>query len=177
MVIQTVTQKKWDRAKSQIQEILAHYKANPEAMPDVNYKCIEEVRGFLGTYNLIATDLKGFHLTLASIHPNRDKDEWKLSKQDWMTYLWDARDMGKLLCDKFSKLSRWVELVAQTKDVASTPHSANKRWCIKQSALNAGQTKDSIELEMQTKDVALTGHHPNKKQCCNQKTALSWRCK
>jgi hypothetical protein len=107
-VIQTVTQKKWDHAKSQIQEILAHYNGNPEAMPDVNYKCMEEVRGFLGhlamTYNLIATYLKGLHLTLASIHPNQDKDGWKLSKRDLMAYLWDAPDMGKLSCDKFSKL-------------------------------------------------------------------------
>jgi hypothetical protein len=78
---------------------------------------------------------------------------------------------------KQSALSTWVELVAQTKDVASTPRCANKRCCIEQSALNAGQTKDSIELEMQTKAVASTGHHPNRKQCCNQKTALSWRGK
>jgi hypothetical protein len=77
-VIQTVTQKKWDRgAKAQIQEILAHYKDNLGATPDINYKRMEEVRGFLGhlamTSDLIAIYLKGFHLTLASIHPNRDK--------------------------------------------------------------------------------------------------------
>jgi hypothetical protein len=102
-VTQTITKKKWDRAKCQIQEILAHYKGNPDATPDVNYKRMEEVRGFLGhlamTYNLIATYLKGFHLTLASIHPNRDKDRWKLSKRDWLDYLWDARDKRKeVLC-------------------------------------------------------------------------------
>jgi hypothetical protein len=74
-VIQTVTQKKWDRAKAQIQEILAHYMDNPdESPPDVDYKRMEELRGFLGhlamTYDLIATYLKG----LALFHPNRDKE-------------------------------------------------------------------------------------------------------
>jgi hypothetical protein len=76
---------------------------------NILFKCMEEVRGFLGhlamTYNLIATYfLMGLHLTLASIHLNRDKDGWKLSKRDWMAYLWDAPDMGKLSCDEFSKL-------------------------------------------------------------------------
>jgi hypothetical protein len=69
---------------------------------------MKEVRGFLNhlamTYNLIATYLKGFHLTLASVHPNRDKDGWKMSKKEWMSYLWDARDLGKLSLNKFSEL-------------------------------------------------------------------------
>jgi hypothetical protein len=47
-VIQTVTHKKWNKAKGQIQEVLAYYKQNPNATPNVNYKHMEEVRGFLG---------------------------------------------------------------------------------------------------------------------------------
>jgi hypothetical protein len=74
----------------------------------VNYKHMEEVRGFLGhlamTYDIIAMYLKGLHLTLVSHHSNRDKDGWKLSKKDWMSYLWDARDKGTLSLDEFSKL-------------------------------------------------------------------------
>jgi hypothetical protein len=107
-VIQTVTQKKWDRAKSQIQEILAHYHGKPDATPDVSYKRLEEVRGFLGhlamTYDLIATYLKGFHLTLSSIHPNRDKEGWKMSKREWISFLWDARDKGNLSADQFGEM-------------------------------------------------------------------------
>jgi hypothetical protein len=107
-VIQTVTQKKWDRAKAQIQEILAHYKEDPNSAPLVNYKRMEEVRGFLGhlamTYDLIATYLKGFHLTLASIHLNRDKEGWKMSKREWHSFLWDAREKGNLSTDQFAEM-------------------------------------------------------------------------
>lgn len=65
-MLQTITQKKRDRAKGQIQEILAHYKGNPDATLDVNYKQMKEVWGFLGhlamTYNVMATYLKGFQI-------------------------------------------------------------------------------------------------------------------
>jgi hypothetical protein len=43
-------------------------------------------------------------LTLASIHTNRDKDGWKLSKQDWKAYLRDAKAKCTNSPDEFWEL-------------------------------------------------------------------------
>jgi hypothetical protein len=56
------------------------------------------------TYDIIGTYLKGFHLTLASIHPQRDQDGWKVTPRDWLSYLWNAWEEGKLSKDDYSNL-------------------------------------------------------------------------
>ena len=71
-MIQTVTQAKWDKAKAQIAEVIKEYKEGKGDLM-LDYKRLEAIRGLLGhlvmTYDIIGTYLKGFHLTLASIHP------------------------------------------------------------------------------------------------------------
>jgi hypothetical protein len=76
-VKQTVTKAKWDKAKAQIAKVVKEYKEG-KGDPMLQYKQLEEIWGFLGhltmTYDIIWTYLKGFHLTLASIHLQRDQD-------------------------------------------------------------------------------------------------------
>jgi hypothetical protein len=52
------------------------------------------------TYNIIGTYLKGFHLTLVSIHEQRYQDGWKVLKHDWLDYLWNVREEGNLSCEE-----------------------------------------------------------------------------
>jgi hypothetical protein len=99
-VIQMVTQAtKWDKAKAQIAKVIRECKEG-EGDPMLDYKQLEEIQGFLGhlamTYDIVGTYLKGFHLTLASIHPQRDQEGWKVPKREWLSYLWNAREEGKL---------------------------------------------------------------------------------
>jgi hypothetical protein len=78
---QTVAQAKWDKAKMQVKELADCYISNEN--PDMEYKHLEVIRGFLChlsmTYSIMTPYLKGFHLTLAAHHPQRDNQGWKLS--------------------------------------------------------------------------------------------------
>jgi hypothetical protein len=74
-VHQLVAQGKWDRTKVLLAELLSLLSTSVHGM--LNYKCLEEIRGFLGhismTYTLLFTPyLKGLHLTLASHHSGRN---------------------------------------------------------------------------------------------------------
>jgi hypothetical protein len=49
---------------------------------------------------MVTPHLKGFHLTLASHHPGRDKFSWKVASKEWAAYLHEAVEAGKLSSDK-----------------------------------------------------------------------------
>ena len=53
-------------------------KANDEQTPEMNFKRLEQVQGFLChlsmTYDLIIPLLKGFHLTLCGHLPSHDRE-------------------------------------------------------------------------------------------------------
>jgi hypothetical protein len=74
-VRQSVMQDKWDRTKSQLDELLEMLDNLGDGL--VNYKWLKEIRGFLGyismPYSLVTPYLKGLHLTLASYHPGRNE--------------------------------------------------------------------------------------------------------
>jgi hypothetical protein len=66
----------------------------------VNYKQLEQIRGFLGyismTYLVVTPYLKGLHLTLASHHLGHDAGGWKMAVKEWAFYLQESVDLGKL---------------------------------------------------------------------------------
>jgi hypothetical protein len=56
------------------------------------------------TYELIGTYLKGFHLTLASIYPERDQEGWKVNKREWLAYLHNSWDEGNHSTVEYTEL-------------------------------------------------------------------------
>jgi hypothetical protein len=110
-ITQTVAQEKWNKGKLQIAKLKVKY--NGVETPLFNYKRLEQIRGFLChvamTYTLIATYLKGFHLTLAAHHPRRDQQGWKLSPKEWDAYLWASMDEGEILAEAAAGLSQFAE--------------------------------------------------------------------
>ena len=86
----SVTIDKWNKGKAYIQELIDFTgwdpdmtKLNDISIPDVelNFKHLERVRGYLChlamTFPILFPYLKGFHLTLCSHLPGRDKEGWK----------------------------------------------------------------------------------------------------
>jgi hypothetical protein len=104
-VIQSVAQGKWDRTKSLLDELLALLSAGGL----LNYKRLEQIRGFLGhismTYTLVTPYLKGLHLTLASHHVGRDSCGWKLAPTEWAAYLHESVETGKFTVAEAELLS------------------------------------------------------------------------
>jgi hypothetical protein len=90
-----VAQSKWDRAKAQLGELLAMLATLPDGL--MNYKRLEEIRGFLGqismTYFMVTPYLKGLHLTLASHHPGCNKFGWKMVSVPMHTHIRPYRCM------------------------------------------------------------------------------------
>ena len=85
----TVTQPKWDKARKYVAELnVLKQRRDGE---NLNYKWLEQIRGFFChlamTYDLLFPFLKGFHLTLASFLPQRDKYGWKVPDALWTAYL------------------------------------------------------------------------------------------
>ena len=97
-VRQTVAQSKWDKAKSQLAELLVMMACSADGLLD--YKRLEQIRGFLChismTYLMVTPYLKGLHLTLASHHPGRDAFRWKMASREWSAYLFEAMEIGTL---------------------------------------------------------------------------------
>ena len=88
-VTQTVTQTKWDKGRT----IIRYWQDQLEKSqyPTVCHKRLMQDRGFLVhlsmVYEFITPFLKGFHLTIDSWRPQRDKSGWKMPLQDWEEYL------------------------------------------------------------------------------------------
>jgi hypothetical protein len=110
-VLQSVSQSKWDRTKALLVELVSMLVSSPNNL--LNYKRLEEIRGFLGhismTYTLVTPYLKGLHLTLASHHPGRDKFGWKLPSREWSAYLHEALENGKLSKEEAAFMGRASE--------------------------------------------------------------------
>ena len=106
-IIQTVEQAKWDKAKMLLQELLDVYSKNDD--PEISYKRLEVIRGFLChlamTYPIISPYLKGFHLTLAAHHPQRDSQGWRLSPKEWESYVWGKENEGNFSQEEAQALS------------------------------------------------------------------------
>jgi hypothetical protein len=100
-ITKTVSQEKWDKAKGYINTILEAYSGSEE--PTLNYKFLEQVRGFLChlsmTFDQITPLLKGLHLTLAAHVPGRDEDGWKLSENAWRAFIYAKMDEGSLTAE------------------------------------------------------------------------------
>ena len=71
----TVTQEKWNNGKRLVEEVIES--SNWDLNKVLSYKHLERVRGFIChlamTFDILFPFLKGFHLTLASHLPKRDK--------------------------------------------------------------------------------------------------------
>ena len=98
IVQKTVTQEKWDKGKVYILDLCNLLENNPSAL--LPYKHLEKVRGFLChlamTFEVLFPYLKGFHLTLCSHLPKRDADGWKMKELEWIGYLEEEKESGKI---------------------------------------------------------------------------------
>jgi len=99
----TVTQLKWKKGRDYITFIANELRDNPEAT--FEFKTLERIRGFLChlamTYDILFPYLKGFHLTLCSHLPKRDEEGWKRSDLEWIGYMEERLDTGKICQDEF----------------------------------------------------------------------------
>jgi hypothetical protein len=75
-VTKTTAQEKWDKAKKHISRIRKDHAREED--PTLDYKYLEQVRGFLChllmTFDQITPLLKGLYLTLAAHVPGRDEE-------------------------------------------------------------------------------------------------------
>ena len=73
-----VAQDKWDKAKSQVEEVITMIHTDPNRL---DRKRLEQVRGFLQyvtqTYSGMTPYIIGFHLTIDGWRDNRTKDGWR----------------------------------------------------------------------------------------------------
>jgi hypothetical protein len=107
-VRQSVSQSKWDKAKSLIQELVEMMAETLDGLLD--FKRLEQIRGFLChismTYRIVTPYLKGLHLTLASHHPGRNESGWKMSSREWCAYLFESVENGKLTEEEAASMAR-----------------------------------------------------------------------
>jgi hypothetical protein len=73
-----VSQEKWDKAKSQIEEVIAMVEQDPDHL---DHKRLEQVRGFIQyvtqTYSGMTPYIIGFHLTIDGWREDRTDSGWK----------------------------------------------------------------------------------------------------
>ena len=98
IISKTVTLTKWNKGKDMIEQIAKEIEAEPELL--FEYKRLERVRGFLChlamAYEVFFPYLKGFHLTLSSHLNNRNDEGWKLKEPEWIGYIEEKFDTGKI---------------------------------------------------------------------------------
>jgi hypothetical protein len=119
-VLQSVAQEKWDKAKSQLQELTKVLGSSHS--PEFVYKRLEQIRGFLChlsmTYSEITPYLKGFHLTLAAHNGGRDDTGWKLTPREWAAYLYEAVEPGKMAQDEADDMRGAVREMAPPEPIS-----------------------------------------------------------
>jgi hypothetical protein len=80
------SQEKWEKARSQVQEVPAMLTTDSANM---NQKRLEQIRGFLQyvtqTYTSMTSYLIGFHMTIDSWRRGRDEEGWRLPLTAWRT--------------------------------------------------------------------------------------------
>ena len=93
------SQDKWDKAR----KIIAKWINVVSFGAVVDRKELERDRGFLVHLSMLYPSftpyLKGFHLSLESWRPDRDKDGWKLPVNDWIRLKQHLQDKGELSFD------------------------------------------------------------------------------
>ena len=98
LIQKTVSQEKWDKGKSYIDQLNAILNHDKDSL--ISYKLLEKIRGFLChlamTFDLIFPFLKGFHLSLCSHLPNRNEEGWKIKDLEWVGMLEQMREQGKM---------------------------------------------------------------------------------
>ena len=99
----TVTQLKWQKGRNYIDFISKELMDNPDTK--FEFKMLERVRGFLChlamTFEILFPYLKGFHLTLCAHLPKRDQDGWKRSDLEWIGYMEERLDSGRISNEEF----------------------------------------------------------------------------
>ncbi len=80
----TVSQKKWDRSRQIISDLLSVYSECKDDLPDFNLKKLEQKVGFLVhlgmAYPLMVPFLRGLYLTMNNWRSGRENSGWKLSR-------------------------------------------------------------------------------------------------
>ena len=88
-VSKTVTQEKWDKARTIAQRYTDGFKKSPT--PAFSHKQMQRDVGFLVhvamTFSSLMPFLKGFYLTMNAWRGGRNKDGWKLSSKEWIAHL------------------------------------------------------------------------------------------
>jgi hypothetical protein len=117
---QSVSQIKWDKAKSLSQELVVMMANTLDGLLD--FKRLKQIRGFLChismTYRIVTPYLKGLHLTLALYHPGRNEFGWKMGLKEWCVYLFESAESGKLT-DEEAVTMAWASVepnAANSKD-------------------------------------------------------------
>lgn len=86
----TVSQAKWDRARSILSDIYDHFDQDG-SLPELDLKDLEKKMGFLVhlamAYPLMFPFLKGFYLTMNSWQPMRDENGWKMSRRAHQAFM------------------------------------------------------------------------------------------
>ena len=84
-ITMTVSQEKWNKGKEMVEATWQEWKTSTDSK--VDFKEMEKRRGFLVhlmmTFKFITPFLKGWHLTLDSWRPCRDKDGYKIRYTEW----------------------------------------------------------------------------------------------
>ena len=98
----TVSQKKWDKAKGIIAELLGHFET-AKSRPQMILKDLERKTGFLVhlamAFPAMMPFLRGLYLTMNSWRKLRDGQGWKLTKRAFEAFMQEARRSGEHLND------------------------------------------------------------------------------
>ena len=93
----TVSQKKWDKARGIIAELLEHF-SDSKSLPKLDLKDLERKVGFLVhlamAYPLMLPFLRGFYLTMNSWRVGRDAVGWKLPAGAYAAMMAEMRGAG-----------------------------------------------------------------------------------
>ena len=93
----TVSQKKWDKARQIIAELLEHF-SDSDSLPKLELKDLERKVGFLVhlamAYPLMLPFLRGFYLTMNSWRVGRDAAGWKLPAGAYAAMMAEMRGAG-----------------------------------------------------------------------------------
>jgi hypothetical protein len=92
-VLQTVAQSKWDKAKALVVELLHMMVTSPNGL--LNYKRLEEIRGFLGNIAMAYTTwsplISGACISLWPLTIlSKNSFGWKMATREWAAYLYKS---------------------------------------------------------------------------------------
>ena len=107
LLVKTVTQEKWDKARSIVNEIMELILETDEPV-ELDHKDLERKRGFLVhlsmTFTSMVPFLKGLHLTIDSWRTQRDSEGWKIPDKEWNALLHHKADSEQVTEEEFEDL-------------------------------------------------------------------------